>query len=170
MLWVPSGEDFPMGNEAKAEARRAARAGQPPETPAYQARSTQARLALTRLRQQYQETRLEGVGRYSKTIDIALPGQHTRRLYDAIKRRESNVLVQLRTGMARINGYLHRIGAADTDICDCGQAPETMEHFLFRCTKRDAQRESMRQVAQSKTVTSPSSWEESSIGRPKMGA
>jgi ribonuclease HI len=150
MLWVPSGEDFPMGNEAKTEARRAARAPCPPETPAYQARSTQLRLALARQREQYQETRLEGVGRYSKAIDKALPGQHTRGLYDAMKRRESNVLAQLRTGMARINNYLHRIGAADTDMCDRGQAPETMEHFLFRCTKWDTQREGMRQVAQAK--------------------
>jgi ribonuclease HI len=150
MLWVPSGEDFPMGNEAKAEARRAARAGQPPETPAYQARSTQLRLALARQREQDQETRLNGVGKYSKAIDKALPGQHTRKLYDAVKRRESNVLAQLRTGMARINSYLHRIGAADTDMCDCGQVPETMEHFLFRCTKWDTQREGMRQVGQTK--------------------
>src|SRR5690349_6632936 len=36
---------------------------------------------------------------------------------------------QPRTGMVRINSYLHNIGAA-----------ETMEHFLFRCTKWDAQR------------------------------
>jgi hypothetical protein len=150
MLWVPSGEDFHMGHEAKTEARRAARAGQPPETPAYQARSTQLRLALARQKEQDPKIRLNRVGKYSKAVDRALPGQHTRKLYDAVKRRESNVLAQLRTGMARINSYLHRIGAADTDTCDCGQAPETMEHFLFRCTKWDTQREGMRQVAQAK--------------------
>jgi hypothetical protein len=139
-----------MEREAKVEAQRAARANRPPETPAYQARSTQIRLALARQRQQYQESRFEGVGRYSKAIDKALLGLHTRMLYDAVKRRESNVLAQLRTGMARINRYLHNIGAADMDMCDCGQAPETMEHFLFRCTRWDTQRESMRQVAQAK--------------------
>lgn len=130
--------------------RRAARAGQPPETPAYKARSTQIRLALARQRQQHQDTHLDGVGKYPKAIDKALPGQHKRGLYDVIKRREANVLTQLRTGMARINSYLHRIGAADTDMCGCGQALETMEHFLFRCTKWGTQRESMQQVAQSK--------------------
>jgi hypothetical protein len=151
MLWVPSGEeDFPLGGEAKAEARRATLASRPPDQPAYQARSTQIRLAMARQQQQYQGTLLDGVGRYSKTIDKALPGQHTRRLYDAIKRRESNVLAQLRTGMARVNSYLHKIGAADTDMFECGQAPETMEHFLFRCTKWDAHREGMRDVGQAK--------------------
>lgn len=31
-----------------------------------------------------------------------------------MKRRKSNVLAQLRTGMARVNGYLHKMGVADT--------------------------------------------------------
>ena len=58
------------------------------------------------------------------------------------------MLSQLRTGLARINRYLHKIGAAESDMCDCGQAAETMEQFLFRCTKWDAQREGMRRVGQ----------------------
>lgn len=33
---------------------------------------------------------------------------------DAFKRREASVLAQLRTGMARLNGYLHQIGAAES--------------------------------------------------------
>jgi len=28
--------------------------------------------------------------------------------------------------MIRLNGYLHRIGAAELDQCDCGQARETV--------------------------------------------
>jgi hypothetical protein len=90
------------------------------------------------------------VGSYSKRIDKALPGGHTRVLYDALKRLESDVLCQLRTGKARINSYLHRIGAVESDMCDSGQAAETMEHFLFRCTKWDAQLEGMRRVGQMK--------------------
>jgi hypothetical protein len=92
----------------------------------------------------------DGVGKYSKRIDKALPGTHTRSLYDGLKRREADVLSQLRTGMARINSYLHRIGAAESDLCSCGQAAETMEHFLFRCSRWDAQREGMRRVGQTK--------------------
>ncbi|KAH7471362.1 hypothetical protein FOMA001_g13290 [Fusarium oxysporum f. sp. matthiolae] len=46
MLWVPSGDkDLPMGSEAKAEARRATREKRTPVKAAYQARSTQIRLA-----------------------------------------------------------------------------------------------------------------------------
>jgi len=32
------------------------------------------------------------------------------------------VLVQLRTGMARLNDYLHQIQAAPSDLCACGRA------------------------------------------------
>jgi DNA-binding HxlR family transcriptional regulator len=77
-------------------------------------------------------TLLEGVGGYSKQLDKALPGKHTRILYDSLKRRESDILVQRRTGTAGVNKYLHRIGATKTDACDCGQEEEAVGHFLFR--------------------------------------
>ncbi len=75
----------------------------------------------------------EKVGRHSKRVDTALPGKRTRLLYDRLSRKEANVLAQLRTGMAKLNTYLHRIRAASSDQCACGQARETVEHFLFRC-------------------------------------
>ena len=89
------------------------------------------------------------MGGYSKRVDRALPGKHTKALYDNLKRREADVLSQLRTGMARINSYLSKIGAAESDVCECGRAPETMEHFLFRCSRWDTEREVMRQAGQS---------------------
>jgi len=75
-----------------------------------------------------------------KKIDAAIPGRHTHKLYDALGRNEACVLAQLRTGMARLNGYLHHIGAVDTDQCACGQAKETVEHFLFNCSQWKAHR------------------------------
>jgi hypothetical protein len=101
------------------------------------------RLAMERQR----ETRVlpEGVGKFSKAMDAALPGKHTRDLYDKLKRGEACVLAQLRTGMARLNGFLSRIGAVETDLCACGQARESVEHFLFRCVRWTALREDMLQ-------------------------
>jgi hypothetical protein len=52
----------------------------------------------------------ESVGGYSKRLDKALPGKHTRILYDALKRRESDILVQLRTGMTRLNSVKAKTG------------------------------------------------------------
>jgi hypothetical protein len=34
-----------------------------------------------------------------------------------------------------LGSYLHRIGAADTDIYDYGKPPGTVEYFLFQCTR-----------------------------------
>ena len=80
---------------------------------------------------------------HSKRVDIALPGKHTRLLYKHLSRKEASILAQLRTGIARLNGYLHCIEAAPSDRCECGQARETVGHFLFRCRKWTAYRTEM---------------------------
>ncbi|CEO59700.1 Putative Reverse transcriptase [Penicillium brasilianum] len=90
----------------------------------------------------------ENVGRHVKRVDSALPGKHTRQLYDRLSWKEASVLAQLRTGIARLNDYLYRINAADTDQCVCGQARETVEHFLFRCRKWTTQRIALLQCSQ----------------------
>jgi hypothetical protein len=97
---------------------------------------------VARAVQRESRTLPEGVGKCSKEMCAALPGGHTHILYDHLKRREANVL-QLRTGMARLNGYLHGIGAAESDECACGEAKETVKQFLFRCSRWDAQRTQM---------------------------
>ncbi|KAF3389947.1 hypothetical protein DPV78_011487, partial [Talaromyces pinophilus] len=43
-----------------------------------------------------------------------------------------------------------KIGAADSDLCACGQAIETVEYFLFRCTQWTAMRDTMNQCIESK--------------------
>jgi len=58
---------------------------------------------------------LEKVGRYSKRIDTALPGKHTRLLYDHLSQKEAGVLAQLRTGIVKLNIYLYQIIAASLD-------------------------------------------------------
>ena len=85
------------------------------------------------------------MGKFSKAMDTALPGKHTRELYDKLKRREASVLAQLRTGMTRVNSFLSRIGAAESDQCACGHARETVKHFLQRCVRWTALREDMLQ-------------------------
>jgi hypothetical protein len=87
----------------------------------------------------------ENIGKHSKRVDAALPGKHTRQLYDRLSWKEASALAQLRTGMARLNGYLHRINVAESDQCACGQARETVEHFLFRCQRWTAHRTEMLQ-------------------------
>jgi hypothetical protein len=60
----------------------------------------------------------ENVGRHVKRIDAALPGKHTRQLYDRLSWKEASVLAQLRTGMARLNGYIRRNYGAQRMLLD----------------------------------------------------
>ncbi|KAJ6436838.1 reverse transcriptase [Purpureocillium lavendulum] len=150
MLWVPAGhESFRAGVMAKAAAREATEEGRVRERATYQARATRTRLLLGQPQQQRPRIPI-GVGRYSQRIDTALPGQHTRAIYDALNAKESRILVQLRTGKCRLNRYLHSIRAVGTDQCSCGQAPETVEHFLFRCRRWNSEREGMIRYSRTK--------------------
>ncbi len=142
-MWIPAESDFTLGAEAKAAAQRATKQGPIPDCRPYQAKSTAIRLAITK--QQRGRVLPEDVGKFSKAMDTALPGKHTRDLYDKLKRKEASVLAQLRTGMTRLNGFLSRIGAAESDQCACGHARETAEHFLLRCVRWTALREDMLQ-------------------------
>ena len=140
MIWIPSQESFKLSRRAKEAARQATEPGRTPHGQCQQARSTTINNAIAK-----EETRTlpDGVGKYSKEMDTALPGKHTRTLYDGLKRREASVLAQLRTGIARLNGYLHQIRALESDQCECGQARETVKHFLFRCTRWETHRTQM---------------------------
>ena len=71
------------------------------------------------------------VGKYTRAIDKALPGKHTRALYNGRSYKDVSILCQLRTGMCRLNGYLSKIKVVGTPLCDCGVAEEIIDHFLF---------------------------------------
>jgi hypothetical protein len=143
ILWVPAGQEFQLGKTAKQAAQQATERGKVPEAPPLQVKSTL--LNNARAKRQKEQYIPQDVGKYSKEMDSALPGQHTRKLYDALNRKEASILAQLRTGMVGLNGYLHRIGATESDQCECGQAKESVQHFLFRCTKWDTLRTQMLQ-------------------------
>jgi len=56
-------------------------------------------------------------------IDCALPGPHMKKLYHNLVYQQAVILCQLRMGKSRLKGYLDRIGAVETDSCDCDRAP-----------------------------------------------
>jgi ribonuclease HI len=133
VVWLPASEENELMKLAKEKAKMATRQGSTPQAQLPCMRSTT--LNMARARQNTTRSLSEKVGRHSKRVDAALPGKHTRRLYDRLSWKEASVLAQLRTGIARLNAYLYRIGAASSDLCECGRARETVEHFLFRCIK-----------------------------------
>jgi hypothetical protein len=141
--WVPSSEDNRLLSLAKEQARAATHEDSTPQELVPRMKSTT--LNIARSQAVASKELPENVGRHSKRVDAALPGKHTRQLYDRLSWKEASVLAQLRTGMARLNGYLYRIKVAETDQCGCGQARETVEHFLFRCRKWTTHRTEMLQ-------------------------
>lgn len=102
--WIPTSEDNKLLGLAKEQARAATQEdailqGQVPKM-----KSTTLKIACA---QAVPKSELpENVGRHSRRVDTALPGKHTRQLYNRLSWKEASVLAQLRTGTARLNGYL----------------------------------------------------------------
>jgi len=82
-------------------------------------------------------------GKFLQRIDKALPGKHTKKMYNSLNRANAAILAQLRTNISRLNTYLHKIKVMETDRCECG-APETVQHFLFLCPRWRQQRQGKR--------------------------
>jgi ribonuclease HI len=141
--WVPTSEDDQLLGLAKEQARAATQEDTTPQAQVPRMKSTTLNIARSQAATSHGLP--ENVGRHAKRVDSALPGKHTRQLYDRLSWKEASVLAQLRTGMARLNGYLYRINVAETDQCACGQARETVEHFLFRCQRWTTHRTEMLQ-------------------------
>ena len=113
ILWVPASEDNQLLGLAKEQARAATQEDASPQARVPRMKSTT--LNLARSQATTNKDLPENVGRHAKRVDAALPGKHTRQLYDRLSWKEASVLAQLRIGMTRLNGYFYRINVAQTD-------------------------------------------------------
>lgn len=85
--------------------------------------------------------------RYGKVsrIDPSLPPATFRRDTAHLPRRNTSILIQLRTGHIALNRHLHRINRADSPECpSCHGASETTDHFLFHCPAYEGPRRELR--------------------------
>jgi hypothetical protein len=136
--WAPVSPIFELGQKAKQLAQRSKD----------EERVVRDRPRLTRSMVQRTQERLRRateqvpatVGESVRRIDTAWPGSHTRRMYDDLSKRQASILAQLRTGMTPLNGYLHNIKAVESNLCECGEAVESIEHFVFHCARWTEQR------------------------------
>jgi len=80
--------------------------------------------------------------KFLQKIDKVLPGEHTRKLYNALNRTDAAILAKLKTDISRLDTYHHKIKVTKTDNCDCGVL-ETVQHFLFFCSRWRHQRQDM---------------------------
>jgi hypothetical protein len=104
LLWITS-EDKKFLGLAKEQARAATQEDALPQERVPRMKSTTSNIARS------QAVPRDGlpvdIGKHAKRVDAALPGRHTRQLYDRLSWKEASVLAQLRTGMARPNVYLY---------------------------------------------------------------
>ena len=136
--WAPVSPIFELGQKAKQLAQRSTD----------EERVVRDRPRLTRSMVQRTQERLRRateqvpatVGESVRRIDTAWPGNHTQRMYDELSKRQASILAQLRTGMTPLNGYLHNIKAVESNLCECGEAVESREHFVLRCARWTEQR------------------------------
>jgi hypothetical protein len=126
---APMDPIFELGQRAKQLAQRSTEEGREAQDRVKMSRRTvqNAQECLRRATSQVSTTFGESVCK----IDAAWPANHTRRMYDDLSKRQASILAQLRTGMTPLNGYLYNIEAVETNLCDCGEAVESREHFIF---------------------------------------
>lgn len=73
--------------------------------------------------------------------------QDTDIIYNGRTKKQSQILCQLRTGICRLNSYLAKIQAVDSDQCQCNRDVETVDHSLFRCSRWRNLRQELRSLA-----------------------
>ncbi|KUL82055.1 hypothetical protein ZTR_10680 [Talaromyces verruculosus] len=90
------------------------------------------RITRARLEEQGREEFRQGKhGLFTVSLDSALPGKHTRRLYEGLTRSEASALAQLRTGCSRLNQALFQIKRSEDDQCLVRKAQNPRNTFYF---------------------------------------
>ncbi|XP_071141886.1 uncharacterized protein [Mytilus edulis] len=69
-------------------------------------------------------------------------------------RRKETIMYRLRTGYAKLNKHLFKIGVKNSEMCEnCSRAPETVKHFLLECATYSDNRNVMLQELITQGVT-----------------
>lgn len=78
-------------------------------------------------------------GRFNKSIDKGIPGNHTRLLYNGKCKSQARILCQLQTGICRLNSYLAKIQATESAECGCNTSKRfiTFSSIVRSGTKPD---------------------------------
>ena len=85
------------------------------------------------------------------------PGyKRTLKAHQTLRKHESSILVQLRTGKIGMRAFLfqRRVPGTNTPLCVCGRGPETPSHLVTNCPQAENER---RNLAQEMQIPLPSS-------------
>ena len=146
--WIPANTKLLWMKTAKEHAKEATRKDTGYQEVLEETRLQPVKRNIPKKAVLYEHTLPENVGKHARNVDAALPGPHTKRIYDLLNKHEAKILAQLRTGMAHLNGYLNTIGAAESEKCSYCSQKETVTHFLFQCPHWQQDREQMRTISE----------------------
>ena len=144
--WIPCLEPFLGTKSAKSAAKR----GTSIPLPNFKQDIARKTTLLTRAKRKLRAENPPlhpSVGKFTQSIDGAIPGNHTNMLYNQLGKEQARILAQLRTGKSRLNDYLSGIGGVESDQCTCGTGRETIRHFSFHCPKWTSHRQGIREKA-----------------------
>ena len=104
-----------------------------------------AERSLTAARRRACQIIKKSTRRLNNHLDTALPGKHTKEMYDQMTGKQAAVLCQMRTGMSKLNNYLAKIKASDTALCECDKSEvETRGHYRFECLRWESYRDELK--------------------------
>jgi len=84
-------------------------------------------------------------------------------LYDGLSRRNTAMLVRLRTGHCALNNYLNRMNITESPMCECRQSRETVRHYIMECPIYESCRETLRNTVGARNLRL-----ERLLGQPKF--
>ena len=93
---------------------------------------------LTEWKRRWQRERASGTSWPESVAALEEPSTSTLKLYSQLKKAESSVLFQARTGRIGLRRFLAlvRVPGIDSEDCLCGKGKETAEHLLLHCDNR----------------------------------
>lgn len=101
--------------------------------------------SLSAARRQANQLAKKSTRKMNHHLDTALPGKHTKAMYDQLTGKQAAILCQLRTGMNKLNSYLSKIRVCDTALCECNNSEvETIAHYLFECSRWKEHRDELK--------------------------
>ena len=148
--WIPAHKGIAGNNLADKTARLCTETTQKPsQDPEIRIRERKAVLTnINRaiLAAQTKERRPK-YGAWTYSLDRALPGKHTVRLYGNLTREQAAILVQARTGHTFLHSYTARIDQTASAACKCGAEREDVQHLMLTCPEWSSQRQVLRETA-----------------------
>ena len=148
--WVPGHVGIEGNEKADEAAKKAATQTDPSESGPWQMtlKSARANAIHQAIKKECNKEWANGrktatkLRQVTKTTNVK-PSAH---IYETLGNKRKNIatIARLRTGHCSLNHYLHRFNIIEDPTCACGDAQETVTHFLLVCSLHEREQDKLR--------------------------